>query len=182
MQQILAPYGITLRLPEGEFDVEETGSTFAENAYIKAAAGMRLTGLPTIADDSGLVVDALNGEPGIYSARYGGAACKTDEDRWRLLLQKLEHTTQRSARFVCTVCCVFPDGRIIRAEGRCEGEIALAPQGTEGFGYDPVFYIPSERKTFAQLSQQRKNELSHRGAALADFRRKIEKEIDYADK
>ena len=187
LQQILAPYGVELVLPSHlglNLTVEETGQTFAENACLKASALMQASGLPAIGDDSGLQVDALQGAPGIYSARYGGERCKTDDDRNQLLLEQLKDVPMeaRTARFVSCICCVFPDGRTVYAQGECPGRIALEPAGSEGFGYDPIFYLPTEQKTFAQLSQQRKNEISHRAKAIEKFYQLIQKEIVYADK
>ena len=187
LQQILAPYGIELVLQSRlglELEVEETGQTFRENALIKARAVMQASGLPAIADDSGLVVDALGGAPGVYSARYGGDACKTDEDRNRLLLENLAGVpaAEKTARFVCCICCVFPDGRTVVGQGSCEGLITDRPCGAQRFGYDPVFYVPSEKLTFAQISPERKNSISHRGRAIQDFYAQMQKEINYADK
>ena len=167
MERILSPLEIrveTADLPE----VEETGTTFAENAYLKAQSACQHTGLPAVADDSGIVVDALNGAPGIYSARYGGEGL-TDEDRVQKLLSELEGVPdeKRTARFVCSICCVFPDGTILRAEDSCEGLIGYAPMGDHGFGYDPVF-MRGER-SFAQFSDAEKDAVSHRGKALRSF-------------
>lgn len=176
ISRILAPLGISavndrdlgLTLPE----VEETGTTFAENAYLKAASACAFTGLPAIADDSGLMVDALDGAPGVYSARYAGENA-TDADRVRKLLDALTGVPagQRQARFVSAVCCVFPSGETVRAEGTVEGAIAFAPAGDNGFGYDPVF-LRGER-TMAQLSPAEKDAISHRGRALAQFSEKL---------
>lgn len=154
-------------------DVEETGATFAENAMLKAKAVSQAAGLPAIADDSGLCVDALNGGPGVYSARYGGPELD-DRGRYTLLLQSMRGQTTRAAHFACAICCAFPNGDTLTAEGRCDGAIAFAPMGTDGFGYDPVFLVPDKGKTFAQLTAEEKNEISHRGRALADFAKKLE--------
>lgn len=154
-------------------DVEETGATFAENAMLKAKAVSQAAGLPAIADDSGLCVDALNGGPGVYSARYGGPELD-DRGRYTLLLQSMRGQTTRAAHFACAICCAFPNGDTLTAEGRCNGAIAFAPMGTDGFGYDPVFLVPDKGKTFAQLSAEEKNEISHRGRALAEFAAKLE--------
>ncbi len=135
---------------------------------------MKATGLPTIADDSGLCVDALNGAPGVYSARYGGEGL-TDADRCRLLLQALSGQLDRRGKFVSCVCCLFPDGREVTARGECPGTIAYAPQGTNGFGYDPLFFVPELRKTFAQLTPEEKNRISHRGMALKNFKAALER-------
>ena len=177
LQRILAPLGIEavtdrdlgMDLP----DVEETGTTFAENAYLKAASACRETGLPAIADDSGLVVDALNGRPGVYSARYGGEEA-TDDDRNVLLLEEMKDVPkgQRSARFVSAVCCVFPNGDILRAEGTFEGEIAYAPAGENGFGYDPIFLVGD--RTSAEMTSAEKDAVSHRGNALKQFSMDLE--------
>ena len=182
LQQILAPYGIELLLQSElglELEVEETGKTFAENAYIKARTVMEAAGLPTIADDSGLVVDALHGAPGVYSARYGSPECKTDRDRNELLLRQMQGVApaQRTARFVCCICCLFPDGRQVLGQGNCAGLIADRLAGEQGFGYDPLFYVPEEKLTFAQIGAERKNELSHRGRAIRDFIGNLQKEI-----
>lgn len=172
LQRILEPLGIEavtdcdlgMELPE----VEETGTTFAENAYLKAASACEATGLPAIADDSGLVVDALGGRPGVYSARYGGEEA-TDDDRNVLLLGEMKDVPkgQRSARFVSAVCCVFPNGDVLRAEGTFEGEIGYAPAGENGFGYDPIFVVGD--RTSAEMAPEEKDALSHRGNALRVF-------------
>ena len=146
---------------------EETGTTFAENALIKAETICKASGLPTIADDSGLCVDALGGAPGVYSARYGGL--DDDAARYRLLLQNLRGATDRSAYFHTAIVCAFPNGDMLTAEGDCHGAIAFAPMGDGGFGYDPVFLVPSLRRTFAQLTAEEKNAISHRGNALRKF-------------
>ena len=135
-----------------DFEVEETGTTFEENAYLKASAVTEATGIAAVADDSGLCVDALGGEPGIYSARYGLGHAASDEERYRYLLQKMEGVEDRSARFVCCICCTFPDGSVIRSRGECEGEILLAPKGQNGFGYDPVFHPLCLDKSMAELN------------------------------
>ena len=156
----LRELGITL-------DPEETGETFAENARLKALAFCAAAGLPTVADDSGLCVDALNGAPGVYSARYGGL--DDDAARYRLLLQNMRGSMTRAAHFHTSVVCLFPDGTELTAEGECPGTIAYAPMGDGGFGYDPVFYVPPLRKTFAQMTPEEKNAISHRGNALRAF-------------
>lgn len=167
MERILSPLQITVQtadLPE----VEETGTTFAENAYLKAATACKATGLPAVADDSGLAVDALNGAPGIYSARYGGEGL-TDEDRVQKLLSEMENVPEenRTARFVCSICCVFPDGTALRAEDCVEGTIGYEPVGENGFGYDPIFMRGD--RSFAQFSNEEKDAVSHRGKALRSF-------------
>ena len=153
-------------------DVEETGTTFAENAMLKAKAICAAAKLPAIADDSGLCVDALNGGPGVYSARYGGEELD-DRGRYMLLLNSMRGQTTRAAHFACAICCAFPNGKTITAEGRCDGSIAFAPMGEGGFGYDPVFLVPEFRKTFGQLSAEEKRSVSHRGRALAAFAEKL---------
>ena len=175
MDAILSAYGIEVVLEKDvglHVDVEETGTTFAENAMLKAQAVMKASGLAAIADDSGVCVDALNGAPGVYSARYGGPALD-DVGRYRLLLENLRGQTNRTARFVSAIACVFPNGDTIEAEGVCPGTIAFAPQGTGGFGYDPVFFLPQLRKTYAQLTPEEKAAVSHRGKALAAFEEKL---------
>ncbi|MDR3207756.1 MAG: RdgB/HAM1 family non-canonical purine NTP pyrophosphatase [Oscillospiraceae bacterium] len=172
MQTLLAPLGVTLRLPGdwGPFDPAETGDTFYENARIKAAEALRLTGRPALADDSGLAVDALGGAPGVRSARYGGEGLSANE-RNALLLGAMADADRRAARFVCALVCLFPDGRELYAQGICEGEIARSPQGESGFGYDPVFLLPQRGRTMAQLSEAEKNQISHRGRAVSAFLR-----------
>ncbi len=152
-----------------DFEVEETGTTFEENAFLKASAVTNATGCAAVADDSGLCVDALNGEPGIYSARYGLGHEASDTERYQYLLKKLEGIENRSARFVCCICCTFPDGRVLKSRGECEGEILLRPEGDGGFGYDPVFHPLCTEKGMAQLTPEEKNAISHRGNALRIF-------------
>ncbi|MCI9273338.1 MAG: XTP/dITP diphosphatase [Clostridiales bacterium] len=170
LDRILNPLGVeAITAKQAGVDleeVEETGSTFEENAQLKAIAACNLSGLPAVADDSGLEVDALNGAPGIYSARYAGENA-TDADRIEKLLEELREVPaqQRTARFVSAVCCVFPDGRKIVVRGECEGRIAFAPKGEGGFGYDPIFLTQSG-KTYAQLTSEEKDAISHRGLAL----------------
>ena len=157
-----------------DVEVEETGSTFEENSLLKARAVMEASGLPAVADDSGLCVDALNGAPGVYSARYGGPELD-DTGRYRLLLENLRGQSPRTARFVSVITCCFPNGDVLTARGECPGTIALAPMGEGGFGYDPVFFLPEKKKTFAQLTAEEKNAISHRGKALETFRTRLEK-------
>jgi XTP/dITP diphosphohydrolase len=176
MSAILGRMGIAVASPAQlglAVDVEETGETFAANALLKARAVCAAAGLPAIADDSGLCVDALNGGPGVYSARYGGAGLD-DRGRYMLLLNSLRGMPTRAAHFACAVACAFPNGDVLTAEGRCDGTIAFAPMGTDGFGYDPVFFVPSLSKTFAQLTAEEKAAVSHRGRALAAFEKKLE--------
>ena len=151
-------------------EVAETGATFEENAYIKAEAVMRATGLAAIADDSGLCVDALFGAPGVNSARYTGSHDDSDADRYTLLLRNLGDEENRSARFVSALCCVFPNGDTLRARGVCEGEILHSPRGEHGFGYDPVFRPEGFQCSMAELTMAEKNAISHRGRALAKFK------------
>lgn len=156
-----------------DLEVEETGTTFEENSLLKAKAVMEASGMPAIADDSGLCVDALNGAPGVYSARYGGPGLD-DAGRTRLLLENMRGQTPRTCRFVSVITCCFPNGDVISARGECEGTVAFAPMGEGGFGYDPVFFVPGLKKTFAQLSPEEKNSMSHRGKALEQFKAKLE--------
>lgn len=156
-----------------DIDVEETGTTFEENSMLKAKAIYEATGIAAIADDSGLCVDALSGEPGIYSARYGGEGLD-DAGRVQLLLKKMKDVpeNERSARFVCAITLVGKDG-IVTSRGECEGKIAYEPKGENGFGYDPVFYMEEYGKTTAQMSPDEKNAVSHRGKALKIFAEKM---------
>ena len=175
MSAILSKFGVQVVSPADlgiTVDVEETGETFAENAMLKAKAICAAAGLPAIADDSGLCVDALNGGPGVYSARYGGEGLD-DRGRCMLLLNGLRGQTTRAAHFSCAVACAFPNGDTLTAEGRCDGAIAFAPLGDGGFGYDPVFLVPGKGKTFGQLSAEEKSAISHRGKALAAFAEKL---------
>ena len=176
MGEILKDFGIEVVSPRDlgiTVDVEETGTTFAENAMLKAKAICKEANLPAIADDSGLCVDALNGAPGVYSARYGGEGLD-DKGRYMLLLSSLRGAPTRAAHFACAVACAFPNGDTLTAEGRCDGSIAYAPLGEGGFGYDPVFLLPGTGKTFGQLTQEEKSAVSHRGRALKDFAGKLE--------
>ena len=173
-QRLLAslPVEITYLDQEGiDRQIAETGSTFADNAVQKARGDARLSGLLTLADDSGLEVDALAGEPGVHSARYAGEGA-TDEQRYRLLLERLKGVRweDRTARFRCVIAVAEPEGEIHTAEGVCEGLIALAPAGEFGFGYDPVFYLPEHDKTMAQLDPEVKNRISHRARAARKIR------------
>ena len=166
-----------------DIDVEETGTTFEENSLLKAEAVMKATGLPALADDSGIAVDALNGEPGIYSARYGFDESLDDWGRLELLLKNTEHVPdgQRQAQFVCVISFITPQGEVIQARGEIHGELTREPRGENGFGYDPIFYYPPLGKTTAELSPEEKNKVSHRGNALNLFYEKM-KEAGYADK
>ena len=176
MGDILARFGVEVVSPKDlgiTVDVEETGATFAENAMMKAKAICAAAKLPAIADDSGLCVDALNGGPGVYSARYGGEGLD-DKGRYMLLLNSMRGQPTRAAHFACAIACVFPNGDELTAEGRCDGTIAFAPIGEGGFGYDPVFFVPELKKTFGQLTAEEKSAISHRGRALAVFVEKLE--------
>ena len=166
-----------------DIDVEETGTTFEENSLLKARAVMEATGLPALADDSGIAVDALNGEPGIYSARYGFDESLDDWGRLELLLKNTEYVPdgQRQAQFVCVISFITPDGKVIQARGEIHGELTREPAGENGFGYDPIFYYPPLGKTTAELSPEEKNQVSHRANALNLFYEKM-KEAGYADK
>ena len=166
-----------------DIDVEENGTTFVENSFIKAEAVMKATGLPALADDSGIAVDALNGEPGIYSARYGFDESLDDWGRLELLLKNTEHVPdgERQAQFVCVITMVTPDGQTIQARGEIHGELTREAKGENGFGYDPIFFYPPLGMTTAELSPEQKNEVSHRANALKVFYDKL-KEAGYADK
>ena len=176
MNEILSGMGVEVCLQADvgiDIDVEETGTTFEENSLLKAKAVMEASGLPAIADDSGLCVDALNGAPGVYSARYGGEGLD-DAGRYRLLLSSMPMGQARTAKFVSVITCCFPNGDVLTARGECPGTIAFAPMGEGGFGYDPVFFLPKLKKTFAQLSAEEKNAISHRGKAIQAFKEKLE--------
>ena len=166
-----------------DIDVEETGTTFEENSFIKAEAVMKATGLPALADDSGIAVDALNGEPGVYSARYGFDDTLDDWGRLELLLKNTEHVPdgERQAQFVCVITMVTPEGQTIQARGEIHGELTREARGENGFGYDPIFYYPPLGRTTAEMPSEAKNEVSHRANALKVFYEKL-KEAGYADK
>jgi XTP/dITP diphosphohydrolase len=155
-------------------EVEEDGATFDENAYKKASFTARVLGLPALADDSGLTVEALDGAPGVLSARYAGAGA-TDEERYRKLLEELKGRPSRRAAFECVISLAVPSGPALTYEGRCQGVIAEAPAGSNGFGYDPIFYFPPLKKTFAQLTREEKSRVSHRGIALRELRDEFDK-------
>ena len=177
LSAILSQLGFEIAL-ESEYgldiDVEETGTTFEENSYLKAEAVMKASGLPVLADDSGLMVDALGGAPGVYSARYGHKS--SDQARTAYLLENLKDVPEekRAAKFACVITCLWPDGRKIVARGECPGVIAFEPHGENGFGYDPVFYFPERKMTYAELPSEEKNAISHRARALQDFCRKYQ--------
>ena len=166
-----------------DIDVEETGTTFEENSLLKARAVMEATGLPALADDSGIAVDALNGEPGIYSARYGFDESLDDWGRLLLLLKNTEHVPdgQRQAQFVCVISFITPEGQVIQARGEIHGELLREARGENGFGYDPIFYYPPMGLSTAEMSPEDKNQVSHRANALRVFYDKL-KEAGYADK
>ena len=179
LRRILNPLGITARTPDeigiSLDDVEETGNTFRENAELKARAAMEKSGYPAIADDSGLCVDALGGRPGVLSARYA----ENDEEKINKLISELITTEgdDRNAHFECAICCCFRDGETIFAEGRCDGTIGYAPRGTNGFGYDPIFFVEGN-KTFAELTDNQKDAISHRGRALRDLSKKLSDKLN----
>jgi XTP/dITP diphosphohydrolase len=160
--------------------VVEDGDTFEENAFKKASFTSRVLGFPALADDSGLVVPALNGAPGVHSARYGGEGA-TDRDRYLKLLEEMKSITDRRAAFECVISIAVPYGAALTYEGRCEGVIADEPAGEGGFGYDPVFYYPPLEKTFAQLGAEEKNRVSHRGRALAELRTEFDKVMKWIE-
>ena len=166
-----------------DIDVEENGTTFEENSFIKAEAVMKASGLSALADDSGIAVDALNGEPVIYSARYGFDESLDDWGRLQLLLKNTENVPdgERQAQFVCVITMMPPDGKTIQARGEIHGELLREPRGENGFGYDPIFYYPPLGKSTAELSSEEKNQISHRANALKVFYEKL-KEAGYADK
>ncbi|MEW5733391.1 MAG: XTP/dITP diphosphatase [Thermodesulfobacteriota bacterium] len=171
VRELLSGNGIAVKglsdFPEFP-DPEETGHSFEENAFLKAQLTARTLGACVLSDDSGLVVEALDGAPGVYSARFGGPAL-SDADRSRLLLKVMEGEKNRRAAFWCCLCLCAPGGEAMTYRGRVEGVIAREAKGENGFGYDPVFYYPSARKTFAQMTAEEKNAVSHRGQALALF-------------
>jgi len=186
ISKITEKFGIELVLQSElgvDLDVEETGTTFEENSFLKADAVMKATGLPALADDSGIAVDALCGEPGIYSARYGFDDSLDDWGRLLLLLKNTEHVPdgQRQAQFVCVITMVTPDGKVIQARGEIHGELLREPRGENGFGYDPIFYYPPYGKTTAEMSPEEKNQVSHRANALRKYYEMM-KEAGYADK
>ena len=186
ISKITEKFGIELVLQSElgiDLDVEENGTTFEENSFIKAHAVMEATGLPALADDSGIAVDALNGEPGIYSARYGFDDTLDDWGRMMLLLKNTEHVPdgKRQAQFVCVITMVTPEGQTIQARGEVHGTLTREPRGENGFGYDPIFYYPPAGCTTAELPPEEKNKVSHRANALNLFYEKM-KEAGYADK
>lgn len=169
---VVSPKDINISLR----DVDENGKTFAENAYIKAKACYDLTGFPSIADDSGICVDALDGKPGIYSARFAGENA-TDKDRNNLLLSMLKDTPKdkRGAHYTCAICCIIDSNTVIEVEGKCFGKIAFEESGNHGFGYDPIFITDEYNITFGDLSDEQKDKISHRGLALLKLKDEIMK-------
>lgn len=186
ISRITEKFGLELILQSQlglDIEVEETGTTFEENSLLKAGALVDATGLPAIADDSGLCVDALNGEPGVYSARYGFDDRLDDRGRMELLLKNMENVPdgQRQGKFVCVITFLMPDGQMIQVRGEVHGEILRQARGENGFGYDPVFYCPPLGKTLAEASPEDKNQVSHRGQALKILNEKL-KELNYVNK
>ncbi len=158
----------------------EDADTFEENAYLKASFYARILGLPALADDSGLMVEALGGAPGVHSARWAGESA-TDAEKCELLLKKMEGRKNRRASFVCALVLAVPTGQALTWVGRCDGELTTQPRGFNGFGYDPIFYYPPLKRTFAELTRAEKGEVSHRGLALAEFKSDFEKVLRWLD-
>lgn len=181
LDRILNPLGVAAVTAKSEGvsldDVEETGTTFAENARIKARAAFEKTGMPCIADDSGLMVDHLGGAPGVYSARYAGENA-TDADRIAKLLKNMEGVPEekRAAHFISSICCIVDENTMIEVSGTCSGVIAFEPKGSGGFGYDPVFLMSGGR-SFAELTPEEKDRVSHRGNALRKLYAELEKTL-----
>ncbi|VVS93560.1 XTP/dITP diphosphatase [Desulfoluna spongiiphila] len=161
-------------------EVVEDGDTFDDNAYKKASFTARVLGFPAIADDSGLVVEALNGEPGVYSARYAGEDADDAANNAKLL-EQMAGVEDRRAAFQCVLSIAMPTGQALTYEGRCDGVIAQAPSGEGGFGYDPLFYCPDKGKTFAELTMEEKGEISHRGRALKEVADEFDKVLTWID-
>jgi len=160
------------------FEADETGDTFEENAYLKAFGVFAAARCGAVADDSGLCVEALDGAPGVRSARFGGGKAWTDRQKYEYLLQKLDGVENRRAKFVSCICCITPGGTVLRARGECPGRILTEPQGSGGFGYDPVFAPDGYDQSFAELGEEIKNRISHRARALAAFLAELEKVHD----
>jgi XTP/dITP diphosphohydrolase len=158
-------------------DVEETGTTFEENAVLKAETICSMMDIPVISDDSGLVIDALDGRPGVYSARYAGSQ-KDDDDNMQKVLDEMRGVPEgnRTARFVCALAFAKPDKETIVVEGSCEGVILHKKKGTEGFGYDPIFFLPKLNRTMAEITKNEKNQISHRAQALSKLKEYISQE------
>ena len=179
---ILGKLGLEVAL-ESEYgldlEVEETGTTFEENSLLKAEAVMKASGMPAIADDSGICVDALGGAPGIYSARYGGKG--SDRERLDYLLEQMKDVPEekRAAKFVCVITCIFPDGRKIVARGEMHGSLSFEAKGENGFGYDPIFFLPEYGMTSAEIAPEVKNSISHRAKALQEFCRIYQEEMNH---
>ena len=185
MQEILRQFQVEVVLQSQlglNIDVEETGTTFEENSFLKAQAVLEASNLPSIADDSGLEVDALNGAPGVYSHRFGNK--NSDPERCAYLLEQMRDVPddRRTARFVSVITCLFPDGRKLVARGSCDGTVLHEMKGENGFGYDPLFYVPETGKTFSELSPEEKNAISHRGRALEAFCRQYKEMLTHDDK
>jgi XTP/dITP diphosphohydrolase len=177
IQEILKDFPVEIRNLD-DFgpipSVEEDGMTFDDNAYKKASFTARVLGLPALADDSGLQVDTLGGAPGVHSARYAGPDA-TDAENNAKLWREMDGQTNRAATFVCVISIAVPSGPALTYEAECKGVIADAPEGDKGFGYDPLFYYPPLKKTFAQMSSEEKNQVSHRGKAFAELREEFDK-------
>lgn len=182
IKDLLPEYDIVTPKEEGiNIDVEENGNSFEENAEIKARAFQKISGMVTLADDSGLQVDCLNGAPGIYSARYSPKPDATDADRREFLLKNIKNKKAEKpwkGRFYCAIAVVDPDGRIYLTNGSCEGAIIETECGNGGFGYDPIFYVPQYQMTLAEMTEEQKNSISHRGNAIRRTRLILEKIID----
>jgi len=183
ISELLSDFPITIKnlddfgpIPE----VEEDGQTFDENAYKKASFAARILGYPALADDSGLMVEALDGAPGVLSARYAGPNA-SDEERCRKLLKEMEGVTNRKAAFECVLSIAVPTGPALTYEGRCEGILLESPRGANGFGYDPIFYYEPMQKTFAELSRKEKSRFSHRGKALQEVRDEFNKIMQWIE-
>ncbi|MEA1949507.1 MAG: XTP/dITP diphosphatase [Thermodesulfobacteriota bacterium] len=160
--------------------LEEDGDTFDENAYKKASFAARILGLPALADDSGLLVEALGGAPGIHSARYAGENA-TDEQRYLKLLDEMKRKSNRNAAFECVISIAVPTGPALTYEARCQGLITESPAGSNGFGYDPIFFYPPLNKTFAELTREEKSRVSHRGKAFAELKDEFDKVLIWID-
>ncbi|MDJ0912109.1 MAG: XTP/dITP diphosphatase [Desulfobacterales bacterium] len=177
IRELLADFPITIQ-SLADFGpipaIEEDGATFDENAYKKASETAKLLGMPAMADDSGIIVEALGGLPGVHSARYAGKDA-TDVQRYQKLLEAMQHQTDRRAAFECVISIAVPTGAALTYEARCEGLIAAQPSGENGFGYDPIFYYPPLQKTFAEISMHEKNRVSHRGKALNELKQEFNK-------